>query len=44
MDVVCVVITNIVTKKEKVKKSKWLEELSSFEILVGDPRCELVLE
>uniref|UniRef100_F6HU05 Major facilitator superfamily (MFS) profile domain-containing protein n=1 Tax=Vitis vinifera TaxID=29760 RepID=F6HU05_VITVI len=38
MDVVCVVITNIVTKKEKVKKSKWLEELSSFEILVGDPR------
>ena len=43
MDVVLVIITNIVTREE-VKKSKWLEDLSSFDIPVDDPKCKLVLE
>ena len=44
MDVVFVVITNIVTTKKEVKESKQLKESSSFDILIGDPKCESVLE
>ena len=44
MDVVLIVITNIVTTNEEVKNSKWLEDSSSFDILVGDPKCDLMLE
>ena len=44
MDVVLIVITDIVTTNEEVKNSKWLEDSSSFDILVGDPKCELMLE
>ena len=32
------------TSQKEVKESNWLEELSSFDILVGYLGCELVLE
>ena len=32
------------TSQKEVKESNWLEELSSFDILVGYPGCESVLE
>ena len=44
MNVVLVIIIDIVTIKEEVKESEWLEELSSFDIPLGDLKCELVLK
>ena len=44
MDIVVVVIIGIVITKEEVKELEWMDELSSFDTLVGDPKCESVLE
>ena len=44
MDVMYIVITSIVIVKEEVKESEWLKELFSFYILIGDLKCESVLE
>ena len=44
IDVALIVIIGIATKKEKVKESKWLEEFSSFDILISDLEYELVLK
>lgn len=44
MVVVFVVITNIVTKKEKVKETKWFEKWCFFDILVSGPKHEPMLE
>ena len=37
MDIVPVAITDMVTKKEEVKELDWSEELSRFDIPVGEP-------
>ena len=44
IDVVPIFIINIVIEKEEVKELEWLGDLSSFDILIDDPKCELVLE
>ena len=44
IEVVPIFITDIVIEKEEVKESEWLEDLSFFDILIDDPKCELVLE
>ena len=44
MDVMYIVITSIVIVKEEVKESEWLKELFSFYILIGDLKCETVME
>lgn len=43
-NVVPIIINDIVIDKEEVKELKCFKELSFFDILACDPKCELVLE